>query len=156
MANLSIKKCMKKKYFIYTIIILSEFLVIYFLFSTFVNMASTTCPSCRVQENVRIEDFYRYFIYFSIIFTIGSFRFNLRTAKTIRQQYYPSLVLLSIIDIFLIPFCLILILNFYRYNGRLQILETEFYNCMILILLVSFKHVVIIGIHDFYFREKRS
>jgi len=91
-----------EKQFILYFAFRSKIVMICFLFSFFLSIASATCSSCKVQQSTAINDFTAYVFCFSIVCTLGGFCPDLRTAKTIKQKYYFLLVLLSVVDVCLI------------------------------------------------------
>lgn len=147
---------MKRKYLIWFLLIFSQVIVIYFSLSTFFDWAFTFCSTCRFIDNIGIAKFFMTTVGFAIIYSLIGLYLNIRTVKQLRTKTYLALIILTILDIALIPLSMIIATIYFKMKGRFDIELTDIFNLVFMIFIVVCKHILILLGHEIFGKRVRN
>jgi hypothetical protein len=96
----------------------------------------------------------KYYWFWYIIYICISYKYNLETLKFIKKENFMNLVIQTLIDIFLIPLNIFLLIIYYNHNSSTGLEEVASLNNVLLILFTLILKHFIISSFGWWLRKK--
>lgn len=146
---------MSKRTLIYLFIIIVEILVVFLTFPFFLQLIFNFCRSCKIIDDIEPSDFFSSPLFLAVVYSIIGFYLNIRTVREIKPLSYAALMILTIVDLILLPVSMGSALVYFMKKGIYDVRLSSISNLLFLILVILIKHIIILAMNEFVFRPKR-